>query len=75
MISIYMSQIAITICVSLLASWLVAVSLIPMIVGAHEDAAGRAQREGPDPAPAAPLRPACCAGRWNTAARACSASS
>ncbi len=31
MISIYMSQIAITISVSLLASWLVAVSLIPMI--------------------------------------------
>lgn len=31
MISIYMGQIAITICVSLLASWLVAVSLIPML--------------------------------------------
>ena len=31
MISIYMSQIAITISVSLLASWLVAVSLIPML--------------------------------------------
>ncbi len=31
MISIYMAQIAITICVSLLASWLVAVSLIPML--------------------------------------------
>ena len=30
-ISIYLGQIAITICVSLLASWLVAVSLIPMI--------------------------------------------
>ena len=31
MLSIYMGQIAITICVSLLASWLVAVSLIPML--------------------------------------------
>ncbi len=31
MISIYMSQIAITISVSLLASWLVAISLIPML--------------------------------------------
>lgn len=31
MISIYMGQIAITICVSLMASWLVAVSLIPML--------------------------------------------
>jgi HAE1 family hydrophobic/amphiphilic exporter-1 len=31
MISIYMGQIAITICISLLASWLVAVSLIPML--------------------------------------------
>ena len=30
-ISIYLGQIAITICVSLLASWLVAVSLIPML--------------------------------------------
>ncbi len=39
-ITIYLSQLAVTISVSLLASWLVAVSLIADAVGAHAHAAG-----------------------------------
>ena len=57
-LSIYMSQIAITISVSLLASWLVAVSLIPMISARMKTPPAVRTRERPDPAHAAPLRQA-----------------
>jgi HAE1 family hydrophobic/amphiphilic exporter-1 len=72
-ISIFMAQIAITISVSLLASWLVAVSLIPMLsarmatpklVHSQTGLIARLQRR----------YASCWTGRCTTAAGACSAS-
>ena len=56
MISIYMAQIAITICVSLLASWLVAVSLIPMLSARMKTPPAVKNERRRDRAHATPLR-------------------
>ena len=49
-LSIYLSQIAITISVSLLASWLVAVSLIPMLSARMKTPPAVRSANGTDPA-------------------------
>jgi Cation/multidrug efflux pump len=71
--SIYLSQIAITISVSLLASWLVAVSLIPMLSARLKTRRRWARPTASSRACRTAMR-ACCAGPWTIAAGACSAS-
>ena len=66
-ISIFMAQIAVTITVSLLASWLVAVSLIPMLSARMKTPAAVQRSDGLSRACSA-ATPGCCAGPSPTAA-------